>query len=49
MATLPPVFGSAKRVSAVVERVELGGFLYRSGLVGRPVAALRIAPSALTP
>lgn len=52
LATLPPVFGSARRVSAVVERVEMAGILYRSGLVGRPVAALRLSPalaSALTP
>ena len=44
LATLPPVFGSAKKVSAVVERVELAGLLYRSGLVGQPVAALRLTP-----
>lgn len=44
LATLPPVFGSAKQVTAVVERVELAGLLYRSGLVGRPVAAVRLTP-----
>lgn len=44
LATLPPVFGSPKKVSAVVERVELAGLLYRSGLVGLPVAALRLTP-----
>jgi len=44
LATLPPVFGSAKQVSAVVERVELAGLLYRSGLIGQPVAAMRLTP-----
>jgi hypothetical protein len=49
LATLPPMFGSANKVSAVVERVELAGLLYRSGLVGQPVAALRLASRELTP
>jgi hypothetical protein len=44
LATLPAVYGSATRVSAVVERVELANLLYRSGLVGRPVAALDLRP-----
>jgi len=44
LAGLPPVFGSAKQVSAVVERVVVAGLVYRSGLVGEPVAALRLTP-----
>lgn len=42
LAHLPPMFGSPRHASAVLERVELGGALYRSGLVTSPVAAVRV-------
>jgi len=44
LALLPPVCGGADSVTGVVERVEIGGMLYRSGPVGLPVAAMRVTP-----
>lgn len=43
LAVLPPLFPaspSLDHVPAVLERVVAGGTLYRSGLVGQPVASL---------
>jgi hypothetical protein len=40
--TLPPVFGSPHTVSAVIERVQMGGVLYRSGLLAQPVATMTL-------
>jgi hypothetical protein len=42
LATLPPMFGSPRKVSAVLERVVMGGVLYRSGLIASSVAAVRV-------
>jgi hypothetical protein len=44
LSTLPAIFGGASDVSAVVERVEMGGALYRSGLIAYPMAAMRLMP-----
>jgi hypothetical protein len=42
LAQLPPMFGSPRAVSGVLERVEMGGVLYRSGLLASAVAAVRV-------
>jgi hypothetical protein len=41
LAKLPVMFGSPCSGTAVVERVEVGGVMYRSGLVAEPVAVIR--------
>lgn len=42
LAMLPPLYGAQRHVSGVLERVEMGGALYRSGLIGQPVATLQV-------
>lgn len=42
LTMLPPLFGAQRHVSGVLERVEMGGSLYRSGLIGEPVATLQV-------
>jgi hypothetical protein len=44
LAMLPPVFGSSRENTGVLERLEMGGVLYRSGLIASPVAAIRLQP-----
>ena len=43
LASLPPLYGSPRAATAVLERVEMGGVLYRSGLVAHPLATVRAA------
>lgn len=38
LATLPPLFGGRAELTGVLERIEVGGSLYRSGFVAEPVA-----------
>ena len=47
LESLPPIYGSARKVFAVVERLVVVNTAYRSTLVGQPVASLQLPSNAL--